>query len=293
MRVDMHQVTLDVEHELTPNFRPGFLNSFYPAIWNIYREIWRSKDAVPLPQPAVHSASAPAADGLAMDVADGDAVRHEVEGSAPAPAAEPYSGLEEVDSAMKSDGLSLWLQDYPDTTQGNINLKEALQQPQHALKLSRFAATTCELFGFSARVVECAKSIVAARHAHGHATAVAGITANLQNLVEGVRELQDEVGVSKGRSTPLVDEPPPGDEEPQPTTDVADEPVRAGKRPSKKNIKGFLVPSCVGAFQPMARSHRICLCMQIRLIPRRTLCCWICRGGASFTRGLGDSSERR
>ena len=76
------------------------------------------------------------------------------------PSAEPYGSLEDVDSAIKNDGLSLWVSDYPDTLEGNANLKKVLQDKQHAIKVSRLAATTCELFGFSKRVVQCAKSVV-------------------------------------------------------------------------------------------------------------------------------------
>eukprot|EP00966_Prymnesium_polylepis_P231970 5366661-Prymnesium_polylepis.1 len=75
------------------------------------------------------------------------------------PMAQPYTSLEEVDLAIKSDGLHLWVEDYPDTSQGFAHLKKKLQEPRHASKLARLAATTCELFGFSERVVKCAKSI--------------------------------------------------------------------------------------------------------------------------------------
>lgn len=51
------------------------------------------------------------------------------------------------------------MSDYPDTPEGNAKLKAVLQDPKHAIKLLRLAATTCDLFGFSKRVVQCAKSV--------------------------------------------------------------------------------------------------------------------------------------
>jgi hypothetical protein len=85
-----------------------------------------------------------------------------------APAAQPYASFDDVDEAMKplSEGISLWVADYPDTEAGNDALAAVLNQPVHAKKLARFAAMECDqVFTFARRVVMCAKGLVADGHA--------------------------------------------------------------------------------------------------------------------------------
>ena len=71
----------------------------------------------------------------------------------------PYASLAEVDYAIKYDGLSLWQGDFPESREGSERLKQVLLKPEHAQKLACLATTTCDLFGFSARVVHCARSL--------------------------------------------------------------------------------------------------------------------------------------